>query len=49
MKKICFFNFAFLILLSACTPKQPSVYRGLPKEYTLAYEEIYGHCYDSVP
>ena len=21
----------------------------MPKEYTLAYEEIYGHCYDSVP
>lgn len=34
---------------SACTPTQPSYYRGLPKEYNLAYQQIYGHCYDSVP
>lgn len=35
--------------LSACKPSQPSQYRGLPKAYDLAYEEIYGHCYDSIP
>lgn len=37
------------VFVAACTPTQPSYYRGLPKEYTLAYEQIYGHCYDSVP
>ena len=37
------------VLLPACTPSTPYSYRGLPKEYNLAYEEIYGHCYDSVP
>ena len=37
-----------LFLLQACSPNQPYVYRGLPKEYNLAYQEIYGHCYDSV-
>lgn len=38
-----------LMVLVGCTPKKNYVYRGLPKEYTLAYEEIYGHCYDSIP
>lgn len=37
------------VFFSACTPTQPSYYRGLPKEYNLAYQQIYGHCYDSVP
>lgn len=37
------------LLLSACTPNKPSSYRGLPQQYTTAYEQIYGHCYDSVP
>ena len=32
-----------------CTPNSPSVYRGLPKTYTTAYQYIYGHCYDSIP
>ena len=35
------------LFLLSCTPT-PSAYRGYPKEYSLAYEEIYGHCYDSV-
>lgn len=48
-KKYIFSLFALIALLSACTPSQPSYYRGFPKEYTLAYEQIYGHCYDSVP
>ena len=37
------------LLLLACTPNKPSSYRGLPQQYTTAYEQIYGHCYDSVP
>ena len=32
-----------------CTPNSPSTYRGLPKTYTTAYQQIYGHCYDSLP
>lgn len=38
-----------LFLIPACKPLDPSTYRGLPKEYNLAYEQIYGHCYDSIP
>lgn len=34
---------------TACRNYTPSSYRGLPQQYTLAYEQIYGHCYDSVP
>lgn len=37
------------LLLVACTPNKPSSYRGLPQQYITAYEQIYGHCYDSVP
>ena len=37
------------LLLVACSPNKPSSYRGLPQQYTTAYEQIYGHCYDSVP
>lgn len=32
----------------ACRPA-PSAYRGLPATYATAYEQIHGHCYDSVP
>ena len=35
--------------MAACRPVNPSSYRGLPKEYKTAYEQIYGHCYDSLP
>lgn len=34
--------------LSSCKPVSPSYSGGLPKEYTVCYEERYGHCYDSV-
>lgn len=37
----------FAIVLVACRPT-PSAYRGLPKTYVTAYEQIYGHCYDSI-
>ena len=40
---------AVALLAIACTPSQPSYYRGFPKMYNLAYEQLYGHCYDSIP
>lgn len=53
MKKIFIIQYSLFILVTlcvtACRPSGPSSYRGLPKEYTTAYEEIYGHFYDSVP
>ena len=38
-----------LLGLYSCKPYSPTPYKGLPKEYILAWEEIYGHAYDSVP
>ena len=38
-----------LLGLVSCNNPSPSPNRGLPKEYNLAYQEIYGHCYDSLP
>lgn len=35
--------------LSSCSNSTPYVYHGLPKEYILAWEEIYGKAYDSIP
>lgn len=51
MKKLTYILFAALLtsLLPACKPNKPTVNRTLPKEYTLGYEQIYGHCYDSLP
>ena len=53
MKKIFIIQYSLFILVTlcvtACRPSGPSSYRGMPKEYTTAYEEIYGHCYDSIP
>lgn len=46
MKKILFF---VLCLLVSCKPNKPTPNRGMPDTYTLAYEEVYGHCYDSIP
>lgn len=37
------------LIALACHKPSPYVYHGLPKEYTSAWEEIYGRCYDSVP
>lgn len=47
MKKILFI--ALVLLAAGCTPYKPTPYKGLPTEYTSAWQEIYGHCYDSVP
>lgn len=52
MRKIFILHYSLFILalvFASCKPNQPSVYRGLPKEYSAAYEQIYGHCYDSLP
>ncbi|MBR1879011.1 MAG: hypothetical protein IJ814_08445 [Paludibacteraceae bacterium] len=38
-----------LYILSSCTRYTPAPYRGLPKEYSVAYQELYGRCYDSIP
>lgn len=38
-----------LVGLYSCRQRTPYVYRGLPKEYTLGWENQYGQCYDSVP
>ena len=48
MRKIIYILIVFT-LLTSCRNYSPSKYRGLPKEYNLAYEQIYGHCYDSLP
>lgn len=48
MKKLFIVSVIGIVFLSACTPNKPSSYRGLPQQYTTAYEQIYGHCYDSV-
>ena len=37
-----------LLSIMSCSNRQPSVYRGFPKQYEIAYEQIYGHCYDSI-
>ena len=41
--------FSLCVILCSCGNPQPTPQRVMPKEYNLAYEEIYGHCYDSVP
>jgi len=38
-----------LAVCTSCTNPTPAPKRGLPEAYTLAYQEIYGHCYDSLP
>ena len=44
---ICYW--AFAIGLAGCKRNNPTPYRGLPKSYETAYQQIYGHCYDSLP
>ena len=45
---IVILTLGFIFLFQACKPYTPSANRGLPKEYTTAYQQIYGHCYDSI-
>ena len=46
--KVAFLTLVAMIAIS-CSNSTPYVYRGMPKEYATAWEEIYGPCYDSVP
>ena len=38
-----------LILLASCTRTPVTPRATLPQEYESAWQEIYGHCYDSIP
>jgi len=40
---------AIALCAISCNPYTPSRRQTFPQAYTLAYEEIYGHCYDSIP
>lgn len=33
----------------ACTPPYSGTKKGFPDQYTSAYQEVYGYCYDSIP
>ena len=49
MKKVLYLLAMIAVLFSACKPSTPVVRQEFPVEYDLAYQEIYGHFYDSVP
>ena len=49
MKKTILFCLLAAFVLTACEKQQGEKRATMPKEYTSAYQEIYGHCYDSVP
>ena len=40
---------AIALLATSCNPYTPRPRTEFPATYTLAYQEIYGHCYDSIP
>ena len=40
---------AGLLVLCACNPVKTVEHHSIPTEYTSAWEERYGHCYDSLP
>lgn len=47
MKQLCIFLLG-LLTLTACQPVKTHVRQTFPASYDLAYQEIYGHCYDSI-
>ena len=49
MKKVLYLLSIIAFALSSCKPSTPTVRQEFPVEYDLAYQEIYGHFYDSVP
>ena len=49
MKKTILFCVLAALVLTACEKSQGEKRTAIPKEYTSAYQEIYGHCYDSIP
>lgn len=49
MKKVLYLLSIIAFALSSCKPFTPAVRQEFPVKYDLAYQEIYGHFYDSVP
>ena len=49
MKKVLYLLAIIAFALSSCKPSTPVVRQEFPDAYDLAYQEIYGHFYDSVP
>ena len=49
MKKVLYLLSIIAFALNSCKPFTPAVRQEFPVEYDLAYQEIYGHFYDSVP
>jgi hypothetical protein len=49
MKKVFYLLAVIAFALPSCKPYTPTVRQAFPDTYTLAYQEIYGHFYDSVP
>lgn len=49
MKKTIFFCLLATLAFTACEHNNGEKPDSMPKEFNLAYQEIYGHCYDSVP
>jgi hypothetical protein len=49
MKKVFYLLSIIAFALSSCKPFTPAVRQEFPVVYDLAYQEIYGHFYDSVP
>ena len=47
MKKILYI--ALALLATACTRYNPTPRTVMPTDFTSAWQEIYGHCYDSIP
>ena len=50
-ERIYIFLWALCVIgfVSSCKKHEPSPRRQLPVSYHTAYEQTYGHCYDSVP
>lgn len=47
-RSILLFSLLIVLALSSCQPTRTYIRRDFPASYELAYQEIYGHCYDSI-
>ena len=47
--KVCVLSFLAIVLLTSCSKVPGDPQQKMPKEYTEAWQEIHGHCYDSIP
>ena len=47
--KVCVLSFLAIVLLTSCNKVPGDPQQKMPKEYTEAWQEIHGHCYDSIP